>query len=141
MDLRARFTRVLLVACALPSLAFAETSLYDRLGGMQRITEVVSRTIDRTSGDPRTKRSFEGIRLAAVKESVALHLCQVAGGPCIYDGADMAEAHAGLAITGEEFDIMDAYLAEELAAHGVADAERAELQKLLGPMKQDVVGK
>ena len=108
---------------------------------MRQINDIVSKTIDRTSSDPRTKRSFEGIKLAAVKESVAQHLCELSGGPCKYEGASMAKAHAGLAITSEEFDIMDAYLAEELSAHGVADADKAELQKLLGPMKPDVVGK
>lgn len=141
MYLRSFFIGALFGASVLPALAESDKPLYDRLGGMRQINDIVSKTIDRTSSDPRTKRSFEGIKLAAVKESVAQHLCELSGGPCKYEGASMAKAHAGLAITSEEFDIMDAYLAEELSAHGVADADKAELQKLLGPMKPDVVGK
>lgn len=131
----------MLPAVAFPSLAATGTSLYQRLGGLEQITGIVARTIDRTSSDPRTQRSFEGARLAPVKESVAQHLCAVTGGPCRYEGANMADAHRGLAITAEEFDIMDGYLAEELDARGVAAEDKAALQKLLGPMKADVTGK
>jgi len=131
----------LLAAFTLPALATSGTSLYDRLGGLQQITRIVGNTIDRTSSDPRARRSFEGIRLAPVKESVAQHLCELAGGPCRYEGASMADAHKGLAITAEEFDIMDGYLAEELDAYGVAGTDKAALQKLLGRMKADVTGK
>lgn len=116
-------------------------SLFDRLGGMEQIKEVVSITIDRTADDSRTKHIFKGIKLAPVKESVALHFCEITGGPCKYDGASMAKVHSGLAITAEEFDTMDRYLGEELTLHGVVNADKEELQKLLGAMKPDVVGK
>ena len=131
----------LLSAFILPAFAAPEITLYDRLGGMRQITDIVSKTIDRTSSDTRTKHSFEGIKLAAVKESVAQHLCELTGGPCKYEGATMAKAHSGLAITSAEFDIMDGYLAEELAAHGVSKADVGKLQRLLGPLKPDVIEK
>ena len=141
MFVRSCLLCVLMSASALPAFATPDKPLYDRLGGMEQIVDIVGKTIDRTASDPRTRRSFEGISLAPVKASVVQHLCQLTGGPCRYEGAPIAKAHTGLAITANEFDIMDGYLAEELAAHGVAADDRAELQKLLGPMKPDVVGK
>lgn len=131
----------LMSAPVLSAWAAPDKTLFDRLGGMEQIADIVGKTIDRTASDPRTSRSFEGASLAPVKASVVQHLCELTGGPCRYEGAPIAKAHTGLAITATEFDIMDGYLADELAAHGVAAADRAELQKLLGPMKPDVVGK
>lgn len=136
----------LIFAIALPFSAMSasaesKTSLFDRLGGMHQINDIVSKTIDRTSKDERTKRSFEGIKLAPVKESVAQHLCEISGGPCKYEGASMAKAHSGLAITAREFDIMDDYLAQELTAHGISAADKAELQSLLGPLKPEIIEK
>lgn len=141
MNFRRYLTGALLGASVLPAFAGSGVTLYDRLGGMRQITEIVNATIDRTSSDPRTRRSFDGISMTPVKESVAQHLCDITGGPCRYEGAPMAKAHTGLSITAEEFDIMDAYLGEELTAHGVSDDDKAELRSLLGPMKPDVVGK
>ena len=128
------------IVMTIPAAAQSRT-LFERLGGMERITEIVSETIDRASSDPRSKRSFEGIKLSTVKASVASHLCQVSGGPCIYKGETMPTAHAGLAITSEEFDVMDGYLAQALDGHGVKAADKAELQKVLGAMKPDVIEK
>lgn len=124
-----------------PVIADESRTLFARLGGMEQITSVVSETIDRTSGDPKAVRIFEGIKLAPVKESVAQHLCEISGGPCKYEGAPMAKAHTGLAITSEQFEIMDTYLNQALSARGVSQADRAELGRLLSAMKGDVVGK
>jgi len=124
-----------------PVIAVESSTLFARLGGMEQITAVVSETIDRTSIDPKAARIFEGIKLAPVKESVAQHLCEISGGPCKYEGAPMAKAHTGLAITSEQFEIMDTYLNQALSARGISQADRAELGKLLGAMKGDVVGR
>jgi len=124
-----------------PVIADESRTLFARLGGMEQITAVVSETIDRTSGDPKAARIFEGIKLAPVKESVAQHLCEISGGPCKYEGAPMAKAHTGLAITSEQFELMDNYLNQALSSRGISQADRAELGKLLSALKGDVVGR
>ena len=58
-----------LAACA---AAPAEPpTLYARLGGAPQVDALVGRLIDRTATDPRTRRSFDGIKLKALKESLA----------------------------------------------------------------------
>lgn len=121
--------------------ALANSTLYERLGGMDIIRKIVSDTIDRTAADPRTKPIFEGIKLAPVKESVANHLCEISGGPCIYEGAAMDKAHSGLQISSAQFDLMDDYLGEALTKHGVREADKAALARLLQPLKPDIIEK
>ncbi|MES2742316.1 MAG: group 1 truncated hemoglobin [Pseudomonadota bacterium] len=130
-------------ACSTPPPAppVPSATLFARLGGMDRIAAIVSQTVDAASSDARTKASFNGINLQRLKASVASHLCQVVDGPCRYTGQDMAQAHAGLAITPAQFAIMDAYLGQALAAHQVDPGAIAEVRVRLGAMQADVTGK
>jgi hemoglobin len=128
-------------ALAVPALVLANPTLYERMGGMGVIREIVSETIDRTADDPRTKPVFEGIKLAPVKESVAIHLCEITGGPCVYDGAPMAKAHSGMRISPAQFDLMDDYLGQALTKHGIKEADKAALARLLQPLKPDIIEK
>ena len=88
--------------------------------------------------DPRTRRSFDGIKLAPLKESIVEQLCSVSGGPCRYQGETMANAHRDSRITDAEFDLMVAALRDALDQR-VGTAEKNQLLRLLAPMKRDVV--
>lgn len=115
-------------------------SLFTRLGGMPAIEAVVGDTIDAVVADARTRRSFDGIKLPALKASIAQQFCVLAGGPCRYEGEpSMAKAHRGLKVTDAEFDLMVAALRVALDAR-VGTAEKNELLRLLAPMKRDIVG-
>jgi hemoglobin len=133
----------LLLATALGACAVAPTTpptLYQRLGGAPRIDLVVDRLVDRAAQDPRTRRSFDGIKLAALKESLAQQLCALSGGGCRYEGETMARAHADAAIAANEFDALVSILREELDRVDTDPAAKNELLRLLAPMKRDIVG-
>ncbi len=132
---------VALAACT-PSLPTGDPapSLYSQLGGEPVIARVVDRTIDAAASDPRTRRSFDGIKLAAVKQSLAQQICALAEGPCRYEGETMARAHRDARITASEFDALVGMLREQLDAAGVDDAAKNRLLRLLAPMKRDIVG-
>lgn len=125
-----------LIACATPP---AKRPLYLQLGGPQAIEAVTDRTMDRVSSDPRTKRSFDGIKMPFLKKSVAAYVCKVADGPCIYEGETMANSHAKSNISGAEFDIMVTVLREELDRAGVPEAAKNELLRRLAPTRRDIV--
>lgn len=127
---------LLLAACAATP---PERSLYDRLGGAPVVGRVVGQLIDRTAADPRTKRSFEGTKLARVKEKLAEQLCELAAGPCKYTGDPMREVHKGLKNTEAELSLMVQFLREALEANGVGEREKNELLRLLAPLKRDIV--
>lgn len=134
-----------LAACAQPSEPRAgmgaRASLYERLGGLPAIEAVADKLIEKTAGDERTKRSFEGADLGRLKKSVAQLLCQGSGGPCVYKGDSMKEAHKGMAVSGAEFALMAGFAEQAMRELGVAEGERAEVMGMLGPMKTDIVEK
>jgi len=114
-----------------------EKSLFDRIGGLPVLTVVVSETVDEVS-NPKTKRSFEGIKLPKLKESVVSQLCMLTGGGCTYDGETMKNAHADAKITTAEFELFVQSFRDALNRH-VATREKNELLKILAPMKRDIV--
>ena len=143
---RIAFLRSASILAALLGLAACTTqppkaSLYSRLGGLPAIQAVVGKTLDTAAADPRTSRSFKGIKLAGVKESVVAQLCEATGGPCKYEGPSMAKVHEGLDITATEFDAFAGQLVAVLDEFKVGATEKNELLQLLGPMKRDIVSK
>lgn len=134
---RAMFALALpLAACSTPP---APTPLYQQLGGVKGIETVTAALLQRMATDPRTKRTFDGINLRALTESLSNQLCVVANGPCTYEGASMSKAHADLGIKGSEFDVTVQMLREELDRAGVDAAAKNELLRRLAPMRRDMV--
>jgi hemoglobin len=125
-----------LMACA---SAGPKQALYEQLGGPQAIETVTDRTLDRVSTDPRTKRSFDGIKMPYLKKSVAAYVCKMADGPCVYEGVSMADSHAKANISGAEFDIMVSVMREELDRAGASEAAKNELLRRLAPTRRDIV--
>ncbi|WP_198937887.1 group 1 truncated hemoglobin [Pelomonas sp. KK5] len=125
---------LVLAACAAPG-----PTLYQRLGGAPVVQIVVDRTLERAAVDERTRRSFDGIKLGAVKESLAAQICSISGGGCRYEGETMAKAHKDSKIQPREFDAMVDMLRQELDRAGVDAGPKNELLKLLAPMKRDIV--
>lgn len=131
------WTLAALMACSTP--AAGGHSLYQQLGGQSGIELVVGRTLDRVASDPRSKRSFQGVKMPYLKKSVAAYVCKVANGPCDYEGETMANSHAKSAITSSEFDLMVTVLREELDRAGASEAAKNELLRRLAPTRRDIV--
>ncbi|MCB5207847.1 group I truncated hemoglobin [Methylovorus mays] len=131
---------IFLVACVCAcSPVKPERSLYDRLGGNAVLTAVVDETIDKVSQDPKTSRSFDGVKLPVLKESIVSQLCSLTGGGCQYEGETMENAHADARITNAEFERMVDAMRTALDHQHVGTREKNELLKLLAPMKRDIV--
>lgn len=126
---------LLLSACATPTSA----PLYQQFGGVEALKVITDRTMDRVSTDPRTRRTFDGVKMSTLKDSVAAYVCQVADGPCQYEGETMANSHADLGITGSEFDLMVTMLRDEINRAGAPQAAKNELLRRLAPTRRDIV--
>lgn len=137
------FIQCVAFAVALPLAACTATPearpLYQQLGGVQGIDTVTAALVQRMATDPRTKRSFDGINLRTLTQSLSSQLCAVADGPCRYEGETMAKSHADLGIQGSEFEVTVQFLREELDRAGVSPAAKNELLRRLAPMHRDIV--
>lgn len=115
------------------------TPLFTRLGGQDKVSEVVGNTLNRAASDPRTRRSFDGVKIAAVQKSLTQQICAVSGGGCVYEGETMAKSHQDLKIKPSEFDALVEILREEFDRAGVDGGAKNELLRVLAPMKRDIV--
>jgi hemoglobin len=99
----------------------------------------VSETIDRSSSDPRTRRSFQDVKLQNVKDKIVEQICSLTGGGCKYTGDPMDKVHKGLKNTEAEMNLLVQFLRDALDNAGVGTREKNELLAILAPMKRDIV--
>jgi hemoglobin len=117
----------------------AAPSLYERLGKREAITAVVDDFVNRVAADNRINGKFANANIPRLKALLVEQICEASGGPCKYTGRDMKTTHAGMAITGEQFDALVGDLVATLNKFKVPEREKNELLGALGPMKKDIV--
>jgi len=135
---------VLLNAVAVRA-AEEKKSLYDRLGGVYAIATVVDAFIekllvnDTLNANPAISEARARIPKAGLKFQVTALVCQVTGGPQMYAGRSMKEAHRNLHITEREWDAMAKDFVAVLDQFKVPKAEQTELLTIVGTTKGDIV--
>ncbi len=127
----------LISSCSL--LDFNKPSLYERLGGKTAIEAVVADFTNTIVNDDRIDHFFAETDQEDFKSMLVAQICEAAGGPCVYEGADMKSAHEGLEIREADFNALVEDLIKTLDKFKVPQAEKNELLELLGPMKSDIV--
>jgi len=117
-------------------------SLYQRIGGYDAIARVVDDFFGRFAADPAFTPFLGGLNSAAqgrVRQNFIDYFCARAGGPCLYNGRDMAAAHEGLAIGAQHFDAVILHIGAALEAQRVPAAEGRELLALLRELRASIV--
>jgi hemoglobin len=116
-----------------------QRSLYQRLGGKPAITAVVNDFVGNVARDNRINRFFANTDIPRLKRLLVQQICAGSGGPCVYEGRSMREAHRGLGVRNADFDALVGDLVKSLNKFNVPPREQRELLALLGPMRKDVV--
>jgi hemoglobin len=124
------------------------TSLYDRLGGYFGIALVVNRFSDQIIINPVLNRNpalrawnetEAEARLPGLKFGRTLWIAAAAGGPFVYTGLPLAEAHAEFNLTAEEFAEVGAEIVRALDFFAVPEREQQELMRAYQASMSDVV--
>jgi hemoglobin len=100
--------------------------------------------LGRLARDPSLGRFFVGHGTDSVhriQHDIVDFLCKATGGPCFYTARDMKTAHAGLAITGADWDKMLVHLSATFDKFKVPQRERNELLTAVTGLKKDIVEK
>ena len=121
------------------SAQMAKRSLYDRLGGYGAISAVVDDFVGNVAADKRINKFFANANVPRLKARLVEQLCQASGGPCIYSGADMKTAHAGMGVRNRDFNALVQDLGKSLNKFKVPKAEQKEIASVLLPMRKDIV--
>jgi hemoglobin len=120
-------------------------SLYDRLGGVYSIATVVDDFIDRIMVDsrlnanPLVDEAHHRVLPAGFKYLVTEMVCWAAGGPQKYSGKSMADSHAHLKITAEEWEAFLDDFQQTLDKFAVPAQEQAELKAIVNSTRSDIV--
>lgn len=87
-----------------------KTSLYMKYGS--RVTSGMAECLyDRLLVDPELAPFFVGVDIDRLREHVAEFLTVLTGGPDIYRGRDLREAHAGYRISKDQFERVMGHIA------------------------------
>jgi hemoglobin len=118
-------------------------TLYDRLGGKGGVDQVVDSLSKNLLADPRVNKVFKKSKdgLSHFKQALTAQICQLAGGPCQYDGKTMKDAHHGMGVTDAQFDAVIEDLKLALDEKGVSEQDKSELFAALAPTRADIVEK
>ena len=114
-------------------------SLYERLGGKDGITRIASDVVENHIANPKVGKRFADSDVPSLKQKAANFFITGSGGPQVYDGKSMLDAHRGMNISDEEFmavvdDVMDA-----LAKNSIGEAEKAEVLYIFYQLRPEVV--
>ncbi|MGC8560422.1 MAG: group I truncated hemoglobin [Phycisphaerae bacterium] len=131
---------VLLGGCAKSPSNMAAPSLYSQLGGQQGITTVVHAFLINVSKDPRINGRFAHANIAELQTALVNQIGQLSGGPQVYTGPDMYQAHKGMHITDAQWNAFMEDFSDTLKEEHVTPVAQQELIDLLAPMKSDIVG-
>ncbi|HEY1404497.1 MAG TPA: group 1 truncated hemoglobin [Pyrinomonadaceae bacterium] len=116
-----------------------QTSLYDRLGGLDAIKAVVGEFAARVLADERINKKFVKTDATRLTHFLVEQVCAATGGPCRYTGNNMKKAHKHMRVTEGEFNALVEDLVKALDKFNVGEAEKTELLGALAPVKADIV--
>ena len=126
----------------------AEPTLYERLGGIFAIAAVIDSFSDRLLKNPKIVDANPELhewhtvtyhtRLPGLKWGRTWWLAMKAGGPFLYTGREMRDAHWDLKISPEVFDEVAAELARTLDDFKVPEREKGEVLAAFAAEKGEV---
>jgi hemoglobin len=120
----------------------SEAPLYTRIGGYDAIAAIIDELFALMRADSRFARFGAGRSLDSRQRAQHLTvdlICSASGGPCYYIGRDMRTSHAGLQITGSEWDACMELTRIALSKHSVASRETAEFIGLFERYRDEIV--
>ena len=137
------------IALAASSLFFASTSiaqtvassdqLYQAFGEKAGLVVLMDDFMERLVTDARTAPYFKAANQQRIKAQLVEQLCALAGGPCVYSGADMKSSHLSLGIKKSDFHALVEVLQHSMDAKGIAFYKQNEMLALLAPMNRDII--
>lgn len=113
--------------------------LFDAFGGQTGIRALMNDFVSRLKADPRLAEAFKEANAANLSSQLTDQVCQLAGGPCVYNGPSMKEAHSSMDVTRADFNALVEVLQVSMDARGIPFTRQNQLLALLAPMHRDVI--
>jgi hemoglobin len=121
--------------------AAAEASIYEAIGGEPALVAVVDDFYGRVLSDAQLAAFFAGANMPKLKGRQVEFFAAALGGPNLYQGASMRQAHAGRGISQADFDRVAVHLTASLADAGVPAEIITEIVAAIVPLADDIVSR
>jgi hemoglobin len=131
--------------CAHQAPAAVPPSLYERLGGINNIALVVDDVIERSyvdpvlAANPRIHEAHKRFPKAVYKYNATALACQVMGGPQVYTGRSLKEAHQHLKVNEAEWQALIRIFRDSMNSFKVPAKEQDEIIAIIESTKGDIV--
>lgn len=140
-----KLKKTLPVLCAVCFAAFLplsaaadEATLYDKLGGHEGVTEIISDMLDYSLKNPRISHIFDNSNIPRLEGLLVEHICSLTEGGCVYTGQDMDKSHAGLGIENKHFNALVEDLQKAMDDNDIPFRTQNKLLAILAPMHGDI---
>lgn len=120
-------------------------TLYERVGGINNIAVLIDDVIERSyvdpvfAANPRIHAAHQRFPKAVYKYNATALACQVMGGPQVYTGRSLKEAHQHLAVTEEEWQALNKIFRDSMNSFKVPAKEQGEVIAIIESTKADIV--
>jgi len=135
-------------------------TLYERLGGTEKITAIVDDFTTRAIEDPRVNWERKGSKssgfslhrnkdtaawnatpenVTTLKKHLVQFLALATGGPAQYDGKPIKGGHSGMRISNPEFDAVIGDFKASLDKHQIPNKEQKELLAIVESTRPEIV--
>lgn len=116
-------------------------TLYERLGGTKGITQIANDVVDFHLANPLIATRFKNtkVNIEALKHGAATFFIHGTGGPSVYKGKDMMNAHKGMNISESEFVAVVDDMIKALDKNKIGQREKEEVLYVLYSMKEEIV--
>lgn len=116
-----------------------QQSLFQRYGGIERVSALVFAFYDRALASSRLAPFFAGCDMRRLIEHQTKYISSVMGGPASYSDAQLRELHAHLAIGNAEFDEMLDHLGAAMADQGFEAEDVEAVLRRLAALRRVIV--
>ncbi|MEO3873765.1 group 1 truncated hemoglobin [Nonomuraea sp. B12E4] len=113
-------------------------SYYEQVGAAT-VREVVDQFYAVVLADPDLAPYFTDVDLPRLKRHMVMLLCSVLGGPEVYEGADLADAHRDMGITSEHYEKVGGMLVAALREKGADEELVQHVVTVLGQVRGSIV--
>ncbi|WP_206425311.1 group I truncated hemoglobin [Staphylospora marina] len=117
-----------------------DDNLFEKLGGEEAVRAVVNEFYDRVLNDSRVSGIFDGVDMNILRSHQTIFMSFMLGSPVKFEGKTLREAHKGLGITSEEYEIILDHLNGALKKFNVGIEERAKILAFVRTLKPFIMG-
>jgi hemoglobin len=113
--------------------------LYNALGAREGIERIVEDLLYLIVDDKRIAFQFKGLNVERFHTNLSAQICELAGGPCEYEGMSMAESHQAMDITDTQFNALVENLILAMEQNNIATGAQNRLLGKLAPLHPAIV--